>query len=45
MLQSVREGVIAVDKDGVITVANDEARRILQLAGIFDELVGKKQMI
>lgn len=42
MLQSVREGVIAVDKEGVITVANDEARRVLQLAGIFEEPVGKK---
>lgn len=41
MLQSVREGVIAVDKNGVITVVNDEALRILRLAGILDEPIGK----
>lgn len=42
MLQSVREGVIAVNKDGVITLVNDEALRLLHLAGIYEDPVGKK---
>lgn len=42
MLQSVREGILAVDKSGVITVANQAAKQILQTAGIFDDLVGRK---
>jgi len=31
MLHGIREGVIAVDRDGLITVVNDEARRLLGL--------------
>lgn len=42
MLQSVREGVLAVDKDARITVVNDEAARILRKAGIEGDLLGQK---
>lgn len=31
MLHGIREGVIAVDRDGLITLVNDEARRLLGL--------------
>jgi two-component system CitB family sensor kinase len=31
MLQGIREGVLAVDRAGLITVINDEARRLLQI--------------
>ncbi|QDX92692.1 two-component system sensor histidine kinase DcuS [Brevibacillus laterosporus] len=41
MLQSVREGVIAVDREGLITLVNSEARRLLQLADSSEEIVGK----
>ncbi|OAJ73098.1 two-component system sensor histidine kinase DcuS [Brevibacillus sp. SKDU10] len=41
MLQSVREGVIAVDREGIITLVNSEARRLLQLADNSEEIVGK----
>ncbi len=34
MLHLVREGVVAVNLDGRVTLVNDEARRILQKAGI-----------
>lgn len=40
MVQSVREGVIAVDKTGTITTINSEARRIMQLADLPDDLLG-----
>ncbi|RLQ93814.1 DcuS/MalK family sensor histidine kinase [Falsibacillus albus] len=42
MLESVREGIIAVDKDGAIVVANAEAVKILTRMGIEDDLVGRK---
>ncbi len=42
MLQSVREGVLAVDRDARITVVNDEATRILRKAGIEGDLLGQK---
>ncbi len=42
MLQSVREGVLAVDKDARITVVNDEAQRILRKAGIDGDLIGSE---
>jgi len=38
-LQGIREGAIATDADGTITLANAEARRLLDLAG---DPVGKK---
>jgi two-component system CitB family sensor kinase len=31
MLQGIREGVVAVDRAGLITVVNDEARRLLEI--------------
>jgi two-component system, CitB family, sensor kinase len=31
MLQGIREGVLAVDRAGLITVINDEARRLLEI--------------
>jgi two-component system CitB family sensor kinase len=31
MLQGIREGVLAVDRAGLITVVNDEARRLLEI--------------
>ncbi|EMN7478473.1 two-component system sensor histidine kinase DcuS [Salmonella enterica] len=42
VLESVREGIIAIDSDGRLTVVNNEAKRILSLAGIFDNLVRQK---
>lgn len=41
MLQSVHEGIIAVDDQGVITLANGEALRMLRLAGLHDNPIGK----
>jgi CitB family two-component system sensor histidine kinase MalK len=40
LLQSVREGIIAVDRDLTITLVNEEATRLFALAGIHGELVG-----
>jgi two-component system CitB family sensor kinase len=31
LLHGIREGVLAIDRNGVVTVANDEARRLLDL--------------
>ncbi len=41
-LQSVREGIIAVDREARITVVNDEAARILKKAGLGGDFVGRK---
>lgn len=41
MLQSVREGILAVDKDSRITLINEEAKSIFSRAGITNPL-GKK---
>jgi len=41
MIQSVREGVIAVDKTGTITTFNSEAKRIMRLADLPDNLMGR----
>ena len=41
MLQSVHEGIIAVDKRGVITLVNGEALRMLNKAGLHDNPIGK----
>ena len=41
MLQSVHEGIIAVDKQGMITLVNDEALRMLHLAGLHDNPIHK----
>lgn len=41
MLQCVREGILAVDKNRMITVANKEARRVLEMAGIPGDPTGR----
>jgi len=41
MLQSVHEGIIAVDKQGIITLVNGEALRMLKLAGLHDNPIHK----
>lgn len=41
MLQSVYEGILAVDSQGMITLVNAEALRILGMAGVDDSPVGK----
>ncbi len=40
LLQSVREGIVAVDRDMTITLVNEEAARLFGLGGIHGELVG-----
>jgi len=42
MLQCVREGILAVDKNSMITIANDEAIRVLKLAGIPGNPIGRQ---
>ncbi len=42
MLQSIREGVIAVNAQSEITLINDEAKRLLRLSGSFNELLQDK---
>ena len=42
MLQSVREGILAIDADSRITLANAEALRLFNQAGILGNPVGKK---
>jgi two-component system, CitB family, sensor histidine kinase MalK len=41
MLQSVREGVLAVDQNGIVTIANAETLRILESSGILSNPTGK----
>ncbi len=41
MLYSVREGIIAVDKEGIITLVNDEAVRMLRMAGVHGNPINK----
>ncbi|ENQ3107787.1 two-component system sensor histidine kinase DcuS [Bacillus cereus] len=41
MLQSVKEGIIAIDKDARITLINNEARRLIGKSGIKEEFIGK----
>lgn len=41
MLYSVREGIIAVDNQGIITLVNDEAIRMLSLAGVDGNPINK----
>ena len=40
MLQSVREGIIGVNRDLVVTLVNEEALRLFALAGSHGDLVG-----
>ncbi len=41
MLQSVKEGIIAIDKDARITLINNEAKRLIEKSGIKEECIGK----
>ena len=41
LLHSVREGVVAVDRDLTITLVNEEASRLFGLAGIEGEVTGR----
>lgn len=42
MLNSVREGILAVDQDSKITIVNEEAIRVFSRAGISGEPIGRK---
>jgi len=42
MLQTVREGILAVDKESYITIANEEAMRLFRQANIRGEPIGRK---
>ena len=42
MLESVREGILAIDNDSCITLANAAALRLFKQAGIMADPVGKK---
>ena len=42
MLKSIREGVIAINNQGYITLINSEAIRVLQKAGIYVNPIGEK---
>lgn len=42
MLQSTREGILAVDQNGIITLVNTEGSRLLQKAGFQASPLGKK---
>lgn len=42
LLESVREGILAIDQDARLTVINSEAKRILKLAGIPTDILGHK---
>ncbi|PLT28757.1 DcuS/MalK family sensor histidine kinase [Peribacillus deserti] len=42
MLQSAKEGIIAVDAEGRIKLVNKEGNRLLQSAGISGDLIGRK---
>ena len=41
MLHSVREGIIGVDRNLIVTIVNEEALRLFALAGSQGELVGR----
>ena len=42
ILQSVREGIIAINQEGILTVVNQEAQRIFASVGVTENLIGKK---
>lgn len=42
MLQTVREGILAVDKGSHITIVNEEAMRLFRQAGIIGDPIGRK---
>ncbi|WP_459502538.1 sensor histidine kinase [Bacillus sp. C1] len=41
MLQSVKEGIIAVDKDARVTLINNEAKRLCKKSGLEEDFIGK----
>ncbi len=41
MLQSVKEGIIAVDKEANVTLINNEAKRLFKKSGLEEEFIGK----
>ncbi|EJS64799.1 hypothetical protein ICY_04082 [Bacillus cereus BAG2X1-3] len=41
MLQSVKEGIIAVDKEAKVTLINNEAKRLFKKSGLKDDFIGK----
>lgn len=42
MLQSTKEGIVALDPEGTITLVNNEGKRLFQEAGILESPIGKK---
>jgi CitB family two-component system sensor histidine kinase MalK len=42
LLHSVREGVVAADRDMRVTLVNEEAARLFGLAGVHGDLIGKQ---
>ncbi len=42
MLQTVREGILAVDKESYITIVNEEAMRLFRQAGVVGDPIGQK---
>lgn len=42
MLHTVREGILAVDKECQITIVNEEAMRLFRQAGIIGDPIGRK---
>ncbi|MGF9963587.1 sensor histidine kinase [Bacillus rhizoplanae] len=41
MLQSVKEGIIAIDKDARVTLINNEAKRLFEKSGIKENFIGQ----
>ncbi|TVX92666.1 DcuS/MalK family sensor histidine kinase [Paenibacillus agilis] len=41
MLQSIREGIVAVERDGTVTLMNEEAIRLFDKAGVNTAALGK----
>lgn len=41
MLQSVKEGIIAVDKEANVTLINNEAKRLFKKSGLEEDFIGK----
>lgn len=42
ILESVREGIVAIDRESRLTLVNSEAKRILGLAGLSGEIIGQE---
>ena len=41
ILQSTREGILAIDADGLVTLVNNEAARLFRQAGVTQEVIGQ----